>query len=797
MSIKKIMHKDRHGAQVSIEFGEGGAASQLVEQFLGGMGVPAMQDIPQQHPGGPKGTDTVPAWLTPGEFVMNAEATRMFEPQIEEMNNAGRAVQRQQGGSIPEYKADGGGVGEYDLVTQALELGVTPEDLRQLLKNQSPQYQDATRVTRNIPVGGNMTVDLTGTDYRNLLERTEGSVPISALVQGGLDVGNNISAGLKRAGTYLGGTNAPLSDATLAVDAANRAKTGYDPVAAREEQAKLEAANRIRIAKAEEEYNRDKRLPPSVRGDNLTQDEFLAKIPGSKSIIDALAAIPGYVPSLFKAPPPSYYGDPQGTNDIGMLENKDEIQAKIDRDRASLETELIEGTGTGGLLSRGVKDIQSDIEDVNERQRRLDSSLERSSQKKITDAEGELKAKQQRVQDLRVAGLNERADALEAGIAVSESEEPKDDDPTISGLIDAGNKAKEVKTPEGEGVDETKEPSAWDKVKDFFKEGFGTILDKGALSEAATLYLGSRALGYGHEGSLNFVAKRYGKGIEDKLAIANKAVGKYTPESITKFKDTGNLNDLALIKTLTYTNETEYWIDPKTGIRLDLRVAEDEMGKKVLVDRENNAIDTKNLLKADEYNKRLSTDEDRMTPIFKSKLAKFELENDMAQGEGQTVFNIPEATQAITQYAMKNNLHTTEMNKLADYIFQSVIQGKKDLNNKGISDRNLTELAITDGIVRQLNKDIFVKPDGNRVPATTSDQVLSTLDMLKGRTAVMKGEMLKAAYEHGYMARPKEDRERFERLATGDNNGFLEYLKLREHVVDKDKWVPKYKELRL
>ena len=55
MSIKKIMHKDRHGAQVSIEFGEGGAASQLVEQFLGGMGVPAMQDIPQQHPRWPQG----------------------------------------------------------------------------------------------------------------------------------------------------------------------------------------------------------------------------------------------------------------------------------------------------------------------------------------------------------------------------------------------------------------------------------------------------------------------------------------------------------------------------------------------------------------------------------------------------------------------------------------------------------------------------------------------------------------------------------------------------------------------
>ena len=751
MSIKKIMHKDRHGAQVSIEFGEGGAASQLVEQFLGGMGVPAMQDIPQQHPGGPKGTDTVPAWLTPGEFVMNAEATRMFEPQIEEMNNAGRAVQRQQGGSIPEYKADGGGVGEDDLVMQALELNVTPEDLRQLLKNQSPQYQDATRVTRNIPVGEDMTADLTGTGYRNLLERTEGSGPVSALVQSGLDVGNNIAAGLKRAGTYLGGTDAPLSDATLAVDAANRAKTGYDPVAAREEQARLEAANRIERAKAEEEYNR-KNLESRGKGYAGTLGMFGLEVPPVNEDIEAqITAI-----------------DKQRV----LGEIPDNVAAA--RTKALRDKETINQIARETAAASGQKEVVSQVSEL-ERQAKL---LEDAGY--VDDANA----------------LREEAAGLTSGTIGPEAE-PEDDETTISGLIDAGNKAKEVETPEGEGVADTKEPSAWDKVKDFFKEGFGTILDKGALSEAATLYLGSRALGYGHEGSLNFVAKRYGKGIEDKLAIANKAVGTYTPESITKYKDTGNLNDLALIKTLTYTNETEYWVDPKTGTRLDLRVAEDEKGRKVLVDRDDNAIDTKKLLKADEYNKRLSTDASRITPIFESKLAKFELENDMSEGEGKKLFNIPEATQAITQYAMKNNLHTTEMNKLSDYIFQSVIQGKKDLKNKGISDRDLTDLAITDAIVRQMDKDIFVKPDGKRVPATTSDQVLSTLDLLKGKPAVVKGELLKSIYQHGYMARPKKERDVFESKATGGNNGFLEYLSVRGHVVDKDNWVPKYNELGL
>jgi len=99
MKLKNFTQKDRHGNMISYDFYESDD----------NMGVPEMQGIPQ-HPGSPKGTDTVPAWLTPGEFVMNAEATRMFEPQIEQMNNAGRAVQAQQGGTIPEYAANGGPV---------------------------------------------------------------------------------------------------------------------------------------------------------------------------------------------------------------------------------------------------------------------------------------------------------------------------------------------------------------------------------------------------------------------------------------------------------------------------------------------------------------------------------------------------------------------------------------------------------------------------------------------------------------------------------------------------------------
>tara|TARA_B100002019_G_scaffold132543_1_gene113926 strand:- start:354 stop:3206 length:2853 start_codon:yes stop_codon:yes gene_type:complete len=84
MQLKKFTRKDRHGNMMSFEFD------------IPQANVPAMQSIPMyDHPGEPKGTDTVPAWLTPGEFVVNKEATEMFGPMIKKINDIGRKKQDQ------------------------------------------------------------------------------------------------------------------------------------------------------------------------------------------------------------------------------------------------------------------------------------------------------------------------------------------------------------------------------------------------------------------------------------------------------------------------------------------------------------------------------------------------------------------------------------------------------------------------------------------------------------------------------------------------------------------------------
>ena len=104
MHVKKYTQKDRHGNMMSFEF------------EIPQMNIPAMESIP--HPGGPKGTDTVPAWLTPGEFVVNKEATQMYGNVIEDMNDQGREIQAMQGMEVPEYAQAGKQIpGPYDWIT--------------------------------------------------------------------------------------------------------------------------------------------------------------------------------------------------------------------------------------------------------------------------------------------------------------------------------------------------------------------------------------------------------------------------------------------------------------------------------------------------------------------------------------------------------------------------------------------------------------------------------------------------------------------------------------------------------
>ena len=62
----------------------------------------------------PTNRDTVPAMLTPGEFVLNREATEMYGPIIQQMNNAGLQQRAVENNAMIAQANMGGGVKYYN-----------------------------------------------------------------------------------------------------------------------------------------------------------------------------------------------------------------------------------------------------------------------------------------------------------------------------------------------------------------------------------------------------------------------------------------------------------------------------------------------------------------------------------------------------------------------------------------------------------------------------------------------------------------------------------------------------------
>ncbi len=129
MKLKSLSQKDRYGNMFSVEFFEPDASIPMM------MMIPDMADgyngaDSSSHPGEPKGTDTVPAWLTPGENVVNAEASRLpgNQEKIDAMNEQGREIQAAQGGPIPTYAAGGSQVPRYDGMLNSLGNKLSARD---------------------------------------------------------------------------------------------------------------------------------------------------------------------------------------------------------------------------------------------------------------------------------------------------------------------------------------------------------------------------------------------------------------------------------------------------------------------------------------------------------------------------------------------------------------------------------------------------------------------------------------------------------------------------------------------
>jgi len=114
----KTTQKDRYGNMRSLEIDTGEKNMEVPPMTSMIPQYEAVGGLAENHPGEPKGSDTVPAWLTPGEFVVNKEAVDIYGPQIKKMNDVGREIQDgnispSEASQIPMYASTGKAAKEY------------------------------------------------------------------------------------------------------------------------------------------------------------------------------------------------------------------------------------------------------------------------------------------------------------------------------------------------------------------------------------------------------------------------------------------------------------------------------------------------------------------------------------------------------------------------------------------------------------------------------------------------------------------------------------------------------------
>lgn len=84
--------------------------------------------------GAARGIDTIPAMLSPGEFVMNARSSRKFYSQLQAMN----------AGQTPSYRQDGGTVNDNSTTVGDVHLHTNPASVKDLMRDMQQQVRRGT-----------------------------------------------------------------------------------------------------------------------------------------------------------------------------------------------------------------------------------------------------------------------------------------------------------------------------------------------------------------------------------------------------------------------------------------------------------------------------------------------------------------------------------------------------------------------------------------------------------------------------------------------------------------------------
>lgn len=571
--------------------------------------VPPMQEIPKpvegdvtfgnpaEHPGEPRGVDTIPAWLSEGEFVVNPEAVEMYGPEIEAMNNHGRIVQAAEGGLIPpmykmeggkvKYKAEGGIIGYLSRLFGGGDV-------------EEPVRQPTGQMRHNTPPRSEVRKEelLPPPRYQGLLQ---GFSDTGELPFGEEPVFDNQKEKIPSTSLY--------QDALKELSKAR----GWSP-----EEAAVFDTWREKVGTVESNNRYDAKQMRNGPGRGAYQYELSQG--GSGAATTAVNRLRNFLPKIGKdlnelpesdlsvifSEDPDFSKLSKDTQDLIFLANhaeakssklNDLVRGKVSKaeawadwhwkgDPKERESKLeqfrrnVPNFQQGGLVENQMgMQYLDDLIDYNQRgeDQMVDGLPVPPVGQRVPEIPGHMSRLQPEMPGIPQMGTIEEPVRQPTGWMgrtalpiIEDTPEPVtieisggtpegssrtstwwDSDGTdVEGIETQLNAAAQQGALQLDNSPESNEikRSAWQDVTGFLNEwGLGDFIDKQQVGRLAGLYLGSRVLGYNSNDSLQFASKAYLKGVGDKQAMRQQLLvsGKYKPDSVKEAMDN---NDLSLLQ---------------------------------------------------------------------------------------------------------------------------------------------------------------------------------------------------------------------------------------------------------
>ena len=171
--------------------------------------------------------------------------------------------------------------------------------------------------------------------------------------------------------------------------------------------------------------------------------------------------------------------------------------------------------------------------------------------------------------------INKGEPSLEATDKKDTSDPTVDKDNVAAEVVNKTDNDKKPEEKDTNQVEETGNKASTQeksKAEGFLKGLFGSLFDSKELKRMAVMYLGSRVMGYGHNGSLNFAVRNYLTRVDAKedarktFVTSTEAKRDYTGASLQKFLESGNVSDLIPRQTLIPTQDfKDFYTRNKAG----------------------------------------------------------------------------------------------------------------------------------------------------------------------------------------------------------------------------------------